>query len=293
MTKLPVSVVICAINESKRIKDAILSAKRNNPEEVIVVEGGSSDNTVEISKMYTDQVFSVENFGLGFKRNFGINKSSQPYTLFLDADCLLPDGSLDIMLKELLAKKYVGIQPHVKGIKNVTYCQKGMENVDSFEQKRKLKPIKTMVIGTPSLWDKNILKKVNYDPNIGACDDTDICYRLGKKGYSFGLSTAVCFTKHRKTWLEVYKKFSWYGEGDCEFAMKHPERFFSIFTHPIRNFVIKRSLNALLDFKRIPYIPFFVFVGIVRHLSFYRFFIRSIFYKKIDMRQLNREDLDY
>ena len=42
-----------------------------------------------------------------------------------------------------------------------------------------------MVIGTPSLWDKNILKKVNYDPNIGACDDTDICYRLGKKGYSF------------------------------------------------------------------------------------------------------------
>ena len=57
MTKLPVSVVICAINESKRIKDAILSAKRNNPEEVIVVEGGSSDNTVEISKMYTDQVF--------------------------------------------------------------------------------------------------------------------------------------------------------------------------------------------------------------------------------------------
>ncbi len=39
LIKLPVSVVICAINESKRIKDAILSANRNNPEEVIVIEG--------------------------------------------------------------------------------------------------------------------------------------------------------------------------------------------------------------------------------------------------------------
>ena len=161
--------------------------------------------------MYTDQVFSVENFGLGFKRNFGINKSSQPYILILDADCVLPDGALDIMLKELLAKKYVGIQPFLKGIKKCYILSKRNGNADSFEQKRKLNPIKTMVIGTPALWDKNIFEKVNYDPNIGACDDTDICYRLGKKGYSFGLSTAVCFTKHRKTWLETQKVFLVWG----------------------------------------------------------------------------------
>ena len=39
--KLPVSVIICALNEEHRIKDAINSAKANNPFEIIVVEGGS------------------------------------------------------------------------------------------------------------------------------------------------------------------------------------------------------------------------------------------------------------
>jgi hypothetical protein len=42
--KLPISVVICALNEESRIKDAILSAKKNEPAEIIVVEGGSTDN---------------------------------------------------------------------------------------------------------------------------------------------------------------------------------------------------------------------------------------------------------
>ncbi len=59
--------------------------------------------------MYTNQVFFVENFGLGFKRNFGINILSHPYILILDADCVLTDGCLDIMWKELLTKKYVSI----------------------------------------------------------------------------------------------------------------------------------------------------------------------------------------
>ena len=41
--------------------------------------------------------------------------------------------------------------------------------------------------------------------------NTDLCYRLGKKGYSFGLSTGIevenINIENRKTWLETYKSF--------------------------------------------------------------------------------------
>ena len=49
----PVSVVICALNEEHRIKDTIESARRNFPSEIIVIEGGSTDNTFEIAHMQT------------------------------------------------------------------------------------------------------------------------------------------------------------------------------------------------------------------------------------------------
>ena len=81
--------------------------------------------------------------------------------------------------------------------------------------------------------------------------------------------------------------------------MKHPGKifFYILLKHPIRNYVIKRSMNGFLDFKRILIIYIFcINIGIVKHTKkFYRFFVRSIFHIKIkkDMRQLNREDLDY
>ena len=100
----PVSIIICALNEEKRIQDAIESAKKNNPKEVIVVEGGSLDKTVDIAKKYADKVYSVDQFGLGYKRAFGVKKASQPYILNLDADQILGENTLEIMMNEFEIK---------------------------------------------------------------------------------------------------------------------------------------------------------------------------------------------
>ena len=43
------------------------------------------------------------------------------------------------------------------------------------------------MIGTPTLWYTEILKKNNFDPFFsGPSDDTDVCYKIFKKGYIFG-----------------------------------------------------------------------------------------------------------
>jgi GT2 family glycosyltransferase len=245
---------------------------------------------VRIANKYADKVFSVKKYGLGYKRNFGIKEAFQSHVLILDADCILPNGSLEIMLSELQSNGYVGIQSQLKGVEVHTFCERAMEYDCSMTHS---KPIETIVIGTPALWDREVLLEINYDQNIGACDDTDLCYRLKKSGYKLGISSAIGFTKHRKTWREIYKKFSWYGEGDCEFALKHPERALSIFTHPIRNYAIKRSLKALFSLRGIRYIPFFIFIGVVRHLSFYKFLLRTVLGNKVDCRQIHRKDMEY
>ena len=48
-----ISVVVVVKNEFKKIKRCLQSIKKNNPDEIIVVDGDSSDSTVTIAKNFT------------------------------------------------------------------------------------------------------------------------------------------------------------------------------------------------------------------------------------------------
>ena len=290
MNKLPVTIVICALNEEIRIKDTIESAKKNNPFEIIVIEGGSVDNTVEVATKYADKVYSIKHFGLGYKRAYGVEKATQKYIFNLDADQVLENGAIETMINELEENKYTGIQASLKSLRNDTYWEQGMGyNVGLTHST----PTETIMIGTPALYKADVIKLINFDKNIsGSCDDTDLCYRLTQKGYKLGISTALCYQKHRSTFKTTLKKFMWYGEGDCEFGLKHRERFWSIFTHPIRNYFFKKSLLAVKN-GDIKFVPFFMFTGIIRHIGFYKFLFKKSMGNTLDSRVKNRNDKDY
>ncbi|TFH46834.1 MAG: glycosyltransferase [ANME-2 cluster archaeon] len=53
---LDVSVVVCTKNEESRIEDCLKSIVNNNPGEIIVVDGESTDTTIDIAKKYTNKV---------------------------------------------------------------------------------------------------------------------------------------------------------------------------------------------------------------------------------------------
>ena len=48
-----VSVVVCAKNEEKRIKNCLESIKKNKIDEIILIDGNSKDKTIQIAKKYT------------------------------------------------------------------------------------------------------------------------------------------------------------------------------------------------------------------------------------------------
>jgi len=62
------------------------------PKEVIIVDGGSTDDTLEIAKKFqVDFILSDEGRGLGYARDIGWRKSSSNYALFVDSDVELND----------------------------------------------------------------------------------------------------------------------------------------------------------------------------------------------------------
>lgn len=91
----PVSVVVPAYNAAATITRALASiaAQTLPAAEVIVVDDGSTDATVEVAKAMQDKmgasrliVVTQENKGAGAARNRAIAEATQPYLAFLDAD---------------------------------------------------------------------------------------------------------------------------------------------------------------------------------------------------------------
>ena len=80
----PVSAVIIACNEEKNIRDCLESVKW--VDEIVLVDSGSKDKTLDTAKEYTDNIFIKEWQGFSKQRIFSLEKVTNDWVLCLDAD---------------------------------------------------------------------------------------------------------------------------------------------------------------------------------------------------------------
>jgi len=85
-----ISSIVVTLNEEDNIKDCLESIKWSD--EIIVVDSGSTDKTVEIARTYTDKVFVENLIYTGRLKNFGIDKATCEWLLWIDADERVTEG---------------------------------------------------------------------------------------------------------------------------------------------------------------------------------------------------------
>ena len=94
------SVIIPALNEAKHIESSVRSA-RSKDSEVIVVDGGSSDNTVALAEYAGARVLKSQH-GRAWQQNHGARIANGKVLLFLHADTILPEGYVDPVFEALM-----------------------------------------------------------------------------------------------------------------------------------------------------------------------------------------------
>ncbi len=103
------SIVIPVLNEGATltIRLAALNALRQRGAQIVVVDGGSQDDSVAVAEAHADHVLAAP-AGRASQMNAGAAACQSDLLLFLHADTLLPDAA-DQLIREALA------DPHVWG----------------------------------------------------------------------------------------------------------------------------------------------------------------------------------
>lgn len=113
------SVVVPCYNRGALIEQTLRSLVLQSlrPDEIIVVDDGSTDNSVEVVRAFGQGVRLIcqENRGPGAARNTGFAESRGEFVLFMDSDDLLSSNSLELHISELEARNAdISVSPWVK-----------------------------------------------------------------------------------------------------------------------------------------------------------------------------------
>lgn len=101
------SIIIPTLNEEANLAQTLMSIGRLSDGEVIVSDGRSQDNTVEIAEKWGAKVIRSRP-NRGEQMNSGAREASGEILLFLHADTLLPDGYPELIRKAMIYPRVAG-----------------------------------------------------------------------------------------------------------------------------------------------------------------------------------------
>lgn len=181
-----ISVIVNVYNGEKYITKCIDSIINQTYKdlEIIIVNDGSTDNTLDICKKYKDnriKIITTKNMGLSLSRNIGIDNSKGEYIYFLDADDYIDPDTLEYLYK--LSKKHkskittcdcIDIYDYNNNIKNK------QEKIEILNSKEYLKKVLLLIGRNGTIWNKlikrELLNNIRFEDRI--VNDVVVVYKL-------------------------------------------------------------------------------------------------------------------
>lgn len=198
-----VSIIIVNWNGKTHLEDCLDSISKIDykKREIIVVDNGSEDGSIEFIKENSPKVIVIKNKNnLGFSKanNQGIKVAKGEYILFLNNDTKVHKNFLSILIKELSFDEVMGAcQPKIlhwekpgkldsigSFLTNTGFLfHLGFEARDSKRLSKKIKLFSGK--GSCLLFKKKVLDKIGYfnEDFFAYFEETDLCWRLWLAGF--------------------------------------------------------------------------------------------------------------
>ncbi|MBW7456842.1 glycosyltransferase family 2 protein [Paenibacillus sepulcri] len=193
------SIVILTYNQLTVTADCLDSIRRCTSEdyELIVVDNGSTDGTVDFLKRLDNIVLIANKHNLGFAKgcNQGLEVSTGDNILFLNNDTIVPTGWLTPLIEALYSSDLVGmvgpVTNYASGNQQIAVDYKAIEDMESFaksycEQRRGRVLEVRRLIGFCLLAKRSVLEDIGHfdeQYGLGNYEDDDLSLRAIRNGY--------------------------------------------------------------------------------------------------------------
>jgi glycosyltransferase involved in cell wall biosynthesis len=210
------SFVIPAYNEEKNIVNTLDALKKYAPGdfEILVVDHGSSDRTVELAEKNGVSVYIHPEGTIGGLRNYGVRKSSGEILVFLDADVLLTGE---------WAEHIGGVANQLSnGARILTGSWYSVPDNPNWIESCWFEPLQhgknTHINSGHLVISRKLFDEISgFDERLETGEDYDISMRAKAAGLQIVDNTQlrVIHEGYPKSLVEFIKREYWHGKGDA------------------------------------------------------------------------------
>jgi len=238
-----VSVVIPSFNSEETLGKCLTTVVNQGYPgeryEIILVDGGSTDRTLEIAKEFPVRIAYELKKGRGNAYNRGLNEAKGDLVAFLDSDAYALDSWLKIMVDELKEENGVAVvHCRLKAPQDCIFIQKCIDAVN-FKGRGQANGV---------VYDKKVvIMEDGFNGRLGYLQEDMLEYKIRKRGYKTRLVNEVLvYHFPRKNLREYLKQNIEAGENEVLFyrLTRDKKIFFQILS---RSLVVLAPLLFLFN----------------------------------------------
>jgi glycosyltransferase involved in cell wall biosynthesis/O-antigen/teichoic acid export membrane protein len=249
VSDLKVSVVVPARNAASWLGECLESIGRQHPHEMIVIDGCSTDDTVQIALSFGARVISDEGRGLPAARMLGARNANSDVVALIDADVVLPPGSLEQLLGEFETGGFDGLQ---FGLASESDGPGYWGSALAWHHNHSR--VRSWFGVCATLMRRDVLLSVGFDDNFRSGEDIELKIRLEDAGYRLGVSPTT-IVRHRFADTFDCARDQWRqdGAGLARTIRKHPARAGWMLALPLLASVRGAGLSLVHAPRYLPY----------------------------------------
>jgi len=224
---MKVSLITTVLNEEKSIEsflDSIVNQTKR-PDEVVIVDGGSKDQTIRNIKYQISLRFAakIKNKNLNIKiiqkndlnrsqgRNLGIKIAKGDQIAVTDAGCVLDKSWLAEITRPFVDQKVMCVAGFYRPVAETIFQKCLAPYVCVMEGGRDFLPSSRSFAFRKEVWEK----VGGYPEELNFCEDLVFDQKIKKAGFNFYFAPkAIVYWQMRKNLPEAFKQLFNYATGD-------------------------------------------------------------------------------
>ncbi|UFS69138.1 glycosyltransferase [Geomonas sp. RF6] len=270
---MDIAFIIPAKNEEKRISVCLAAIEGLNRDghniTVVVVDNGSSDNTVEIAQRFHAQVFVQVGSTIAQMRNHGAGRVAGDVVVFVDADVVVAKDFLVRALPHLEREEIGIVTGRIDIPGDSTWVQKAWEQT---RRKNRTVGYVQWASSMNMVMKKELFHEIGgFSESLVTCEDVDLCRKVtlhGKK-ILYDDELVVTHLGEARDLYALYLKEKWRGRSLASITVSRTSlrQFFSVVQFYLFSFAL--ALNLYIAVSAGP-VPLSVTLPVVLMLPLYR-----------------------